>query len=409
MAGIRLQQVPQGRRVMRRPQHTFQSRQKPFVISPMFIAPVLPGETLKSLLLQARCVTDPVENGLIGWWLEYYFFYVKHTDLDARVDLEEMHLDINKDMSALYTATKTLTMHRGSKLDYAQMCLERVTEAYFRDEGEAWDVAGGTIDSMPLAKVAKPGWYDSIMDSASMPDTQLVDEAGAGTLGTVELEAAYRTWEFLRQQGLTNATYEDYLATFGIRRPVASQHKPELLRYIRDWQYPSNTVDPSTGIPSAAVSWAVAERADKDRFFTEPGFLFGCSILRPKIYMNSQVSAGVQMLEGALSWLPAIMSDDPASSLRLIDNATGPIQSATNDYWVDIRDLFLYGDQWSNLAAGTAGWNRLSLPTVSLEHAYIPESNIAAQIMADQTGTAIYAKMDGIVSLQILGTQVDQT
>lgn len=403
MPGIKLQNVPTSQRVMRRPQHPFQSQQKAFVISPMLIAPVLPGETLKQLLLQARCVTDPIKNGLIGWWLEYYFFYVKHTDLAARDDFEEMHLDINKDMSSLYTASKVLTNHRGSKLDYVQMCLERVTECYFRDQDELWSV--GAIDSMPLAKVNKPGWYDSIMDSASMPDTTLVNEAGAGTLTTVELEAAYRTWEVLRQQGLTNATYEDYLASFGIRRPIASQHKPELIRYIRDWQYPSNIVDPTTGVPSSAVSWAIAERADKDRFFTEPGFIFGVSILRPKIYMDNQVGNAADMLEGALAWLPAIMRDDPATSLKLIDNAVGPIAGATNDYWVDIRDVFLYGDQFSNLATATAGWNRMNLPEPDLDHDYV----VAADLLELFATASTFGKQDGIVSLQILGTQVDQT
>lgn len=405
MPGIKLQQMPVGRRVMRRPQHTFQSKQKPFVISPFMIAPVLPGETLKQLLLQSRCVTDPVKNGLIGWWLEHYFFYVKHTDLAARADFEDMHLDINKSMASLYSASKVLTNHRGSKIDYVQLCLQRVTECYFRDEGEAWDAAGSTLDVMPLAKMGQPGWWDSIMDSTLMPDTTLVTEAGTDTLGAIELENAYRTWEFLRQQNMTDASYEDYLATFGIRRPVASQHKPELIRYTRDWQYPSNVVDPSTGVPSAAVSWATAERADKDRFFSEPGFIFGCSVLRPKVYSDKQIGNASAMLEGALAWLPAIMRDDPATSLKLIDNAVGPISGATNDYWVDIRDYFLYGDQFSNLAIDTLGWNRGNYPASTLAHDYFPSADYA-----DLFATAeIYGKMDGIVSLQILGTQVDQT
>lgn len=408
MPGIRLQDVPRTQRVMRRPQHTFFSRQKPWVISPICIAPVLPGETLKQLLLQSRCVTDPIKNGLIGWWLEYYFFYVKHTDLTIREDMEEMHLDINKDMSSFRTATKLLTYHKGSTIDWTQYCLERVTECYFRDENEAWNVAGGTIDSMPLAKVNKPGWYDSIIDSTLMPDTTLVNEGGAGTLTAVELEASYRTWEFLRQQNLTNATYEDYLATFGVRTPQADAvNKPELIRYVRDWQYPSNVVDPISGVPSSAVSWAVAERADKDRFFREPGFIFGVSVLRPKVYMDEQRGSAVDMLEGALSWLPAIMREDPATSLRLIDNAVGPIEGTTNDYWVDVRDLFLYGDQFINLPEGTAAYNMVALPDAALKHAYASAADIDGLFVVPTTGINI--RQDGVVSLQILGTQVDQT
>ena len=76
--------APRSQRVPRRPQHTFYLRQVPFTIQPFMIAPVIPGETLQNLSFQARCVTMPVKNPIIGWWCEYYFFYVKLTDLDDR-------------------------------------------------------------------------------------------------------------------------------------------------------------------------------------------------------------------------------------------------------------------------------------------------------------------------------------
>lgn len=399
--------LPAGQRRMRRPQHSFFTRQKPWQIQPIMIAPVLPGETLKQLLVQSRAVTDPIRNGLIGWHLEYYFFYVKHTDLEIREDMRELHLDIQKSLSAHYSATEVLTYHKGSRINYTRMCLERVTECYFRDQDEAWNVSGGTIDSLPLAKVSQPGWWDSIMDATVVPDTTLVNEAGAGTLLSSELETAQRTWEFLRMQNLTNATFEDYLKTFGIRGSVVSDHKPELIRYIKDWTYPTNTVDPLTGVPSSACSWAIGERADKDRFFTEPGFIFGVSVCRPKVYMDEQRGSAAHNLDTTLTWLPAIMKDDPASSLKLEDNATGAIEGTTNDYFWDVRDLFLYGDQFINLPEGTASYNMVSLPTAAFAHDYVSAADIDG-IFVTAT-TAIYMRQDGIVSLQILGTQVDQT
>ena len=54
---------PTGRRP-RRPSHPFQVRHEPFQIQPFFIAPVLPGETMKNLLLQSRAVTLPLKNPL---------------------------------------------------------------------------------------------------------------------------------------------------------------------------------------------------------------------------------------------------------------------------------------------------------------------------------------------------------
>ena len=38
-------------RVTRSPRHTFQLRHRPFLLQPFMLAPVIPGETMKSLLL----------------------------------------------------------------------------------------------------------------------------------------------------------------------------------------------------------------------------------------------------------------------------------------------------------------------------------------------------------------------
>ena len=56
-------------RVTRSPRHTFQLRHKPFLLQPFMFAPVLPGDTVKNMLLQARAVTSPIANPLVGWWL----------------------------------------------------------------------------------------------------------------------------------------------------------------------------------------------------------------------------------------------------------------------------------------------------------------------------------------------------
>ena len=52
-----------------------------------------------------------------------------------------------------------------------------------------------------------------------------------------------------------------------------------------EWAYPANTVDPATGLPTGSASFAVNIRADKDRFFNEPGFIFGVTMVRPKIFL----------------------------------------------------------------------------------------------------------------------------
>ena len=96
--------VPRVGRKLRTPNHPFQLTHCPFAIQPFFIAPVLAGETMKNLLMQARVVTDPIKNGLVGWWIEYYFFYVKLTDLDERDTIMAALVDPTTSMSSLNTA-----------------------------------------------------------------------------------------------------------------------------------------------------------------------------------------------------------------------------------------------------------------------------------------------------------------
>ena len=58
------------RRIARNPSFPFQLRTRPFQVQPFMAAPVLPGETLKSLVTMSRVVTKPLANPLIGWWCE---------------------------------------------------------------------------------------------------------------------------------------------------------------------------------------------------------------------------------------------------------------------------------------------------------------------------------------------------
>lgn len=403
MAQVQLvQAMPQQQRVNRNPVHTFQLRQRPWQIQPFMIAPVLPGETFKNALLQARVVTDPIKNPLIGWWTEYYFFYVKHRDLDARDTLVNMVLS-NASTASLQTAAQTETYHYASSIDWAQLCLKRVTEEYFRDQGEAWNVA--TLGNLPLASINNSSWLDSVIDETTVPEGS-DPQTTADNMETLDLYE--RQYEFMKSMKMINMTYEDFLKSYGVRgAAVEEPHKPELIRYVKDWTYPSNTVDPATGIPASAASWAVAERADKDRFIKEPGFIFGVSVIRPKVYLSRQKGAGVHMLDDAYSWLPAILANDPATSLKQYAAAAGPLTTPTNGYWVDVRDLFIYGDQFVNFSLAETDAGMVALPTAGMVKRFA--SSADADALFKSAAPANQIRQDGVVSLTILGTQVDQT
>jgi len=409
----RMQRLPAiGNRVMRRPKHSWQLVTRPWQLQPCMLAPVLPGETLKNMLFQARVITDPILNPLIGWHAEYYFFYIKHRDLDERDTLVNMVLDAATDVSALRAAANAKWYHFDNGINWVQFCLKRVVEEYFRDEGEAWNVA--LLDGVPLAAIDDMSWLHSAVLSSELTalDISLTDggSPGGAAVTTSEIDAAMRQWEFLRANNLTTMDYEQFLATYGVRPQREELHVPELIRFVKQWQYPANTVEPTTGVPTSAVSWAIAERGDKDRFFREPGFIFGVSCVRPKIYRRNQDGSAAGLLDSAFSWLPAIMQDDPATSLKLVTGAEGPLDTLLSvDYVVDIRDLFVHGDQFLNFApvAATAR-NLVDIPRAAMTTAdkRYPDSDDANSLF---TGAPNTIRQDGVCSLSILGSQVDTT
>ena len=135
MFGAVVNQVQKQGRVTRKPVPQFQCGNPPLQIQPVMIAPVLAGETLNNLLLQSRVVTMPLKNPLIGWWKEYYFFYVKLRDMVFRDDFMDMLIDPNKSMSGRYEAANLKHYHRANRINWTKHCLEVVTNEYFRAEG----------------------------------------------------------------------------------------------------------------------------------------------------------------------------------------------------------------------------------------------------------------------------------
>ena len=403
MALAAVQAIPSSARVLRRPQHTFQIRHRPWQIQPFALAPVLPGETMKNALLQARIVSDPIKNPLIGWWWEAYLFYVKHRDMPDSSHFQNMVLQFGYDMTSTNAAAKVEHYHSGGTVDWVDQCMRAVIPHYFRDDGEAWNIA--SIGNLPAAKLNSSSWLDSVI-----PDSQMVQGgtiAGGSTSAATDL--LLQQFQLMRDMKLTSMTYEEFLKTYGVRAELAEQpNKPELIRYVRDWNYPSNTVNPADGSAASALSWAIAERADKDRYFSEPGFIFGCCIARPKVYISKQVGNGAQMLTDAMAWLPALLQTEPQTSLKKFAQTAGPLANfgGAEPYWVDVRDLFLYGDQFLNFGLAATDAGLVALPSAALQKKYPAAADADALFKAPASNLV---RADGILSLTVAGSQVDHT
>lgn len=405
--------VPKSGRIMRNPQHTFQLRQRPFQIQPFMIAPVLPGETMKNLMMQSRVVTDPIKNRFIGWWAEYMWFYVKHRDLDDRLEFEKMVLDPSWTPTAVDSATDVTELYyeggTGSGtlyINWLEKALKRITEEYFRNEGEAWDT--WKIGNLPVAKVGGPGWMHSLQPEAAVSWTDVsISTAGDNAFTMGELTAAQQQYEWLRTNGAVAMSYEEFLGTYGVRTPPEENHVPELIRFARNWSYPVSAIDPTDGSSASAVQWSITERADKDRFFKEPGFIVGVTVKRPKVYFSGQIGYAAAALNDAYSWLPAVLADDPRTSLKLLPDNNGLLGNITDagGAWVDVKDLYLYGDQFVNFAVSETDAGMVALPTAALQKHY-PDATMADALFAG-AAPANLIREDGIVTLNISGRQVD--
>ena len=295
-----------------------------------------------------------------------------------------------------------------NQIDWQGQCVDAIVREYFRGESDN----PADVDGLPVVQLQGNSVFDSAQLSSTLATGDFnVDLNANATITASEVERALVQWEFLKANNLMTMSYEDYLRTYGVKVEDPEFSRPELLRYIREWTYPTNTVEPTTGIPSSACSWAISERMDKDRFFKEPGFIVGLTCTRPKVYFSLQRTAGINLLSDAYRWLPALMRNDPATSLaRLASNADSIITTTGNaEFVLDVRDLFIYGDQFVNfdVDGGLADGSHVAMPTAGLERRYPVKADIDGLFVGGSPTSLV--KQDGIARFSILGTQIDET
>lgn len=413
MSQIILQSAAPTERKGRYPKHPFRVDDVPYSIQPIMIAPVLPGETLQNLYFESRVVTQSIKNPLIGWKKEYIFFYVRITDLliDA---IRDMFVDpANTDLLATYGIASNQQYSYTAKggINYMERCLQRVVEHWFRDDGDAWN-STLTTAGVPMAYIKDNFWMDTLTDKDAMPEGAAI--SGATDAG--DLDRLMDAFEQLRALGIANMTYEDWLRSNGIAIPSKDEGKPEKLAHFSDFQYPSNTVDPATGVPSSAVSWVFKNSARDPKFFKEPGFVIGVTVTRPKVYYSGLAGGLASFMSRAWDWMPNYLHSMPETSLKQFAGDTGPLgdrTTAPDAYWVDMRDLLLYGDQFQNVNAfnvvpATVGADHMvPLPTGDTFNSKKVTEAMVKEFFTDNSKFMV--RQDGYVSLSVKGVQTDHT
>lgn len=411
-----VQNVQPQARVGRYPRHTFQISTKPYVAAPFMIAPTMPQETLKNIFFESRVVTDPILSSIIGWKQQYFFYWVSMSDLliDA---MRQMFIDpTNTDIASTQGLAANDQFYYTAKggVPYAKLGVQRIVDHYFRADGEAPDDYKRGATEEYLVQYQQDNWMDSLTDKDAMPEGATISTAtDAGDLQRLML-----AFEQLRALGVANMTYEDWLRSNGINVPnEQEQGKPLELGYFSDFQYPSNTINPVDGIPASAVSWVFKNGNSERRFFKEPGFIIGLAVTRPKVYWAGLAGNAAAHLTRAWDWSPNYLWGHPETTLKNFAGDTGPLGDrtiATDGYFVDMRDIFLYGDQWQNVMAFAPnvthqGANHMvASPTGDTFRWRYPTDAECRMFFKDPTN-ASNVRHDGYVNLSIDGHMVDTT
>lgn len=389
-----------GRRQTRRPRHNYAVEFMPYELAPFLIAPVGAGDSIKAIRFESRVLSDPLKNQVAGWWAEKYFFYVPLSVMgdDASTTDIAAQLVSNAEFagqSGLDQTTRNWQYFRAGDgaVNWLHECYKPIVRSYFRREGEDWDEV---TSAAGLALVGHYGksFLDAVHDVSDFSGGAVVDD----------YEGFWEAYQQIRAQKLISAdtTFEEYLRSQGVsvpaqlRETVTNKRKPELLKFVRQFTYPTNTVNPAAaGEQVSAVSWVVAERMDRRIFCNQPGFIVGLATVRPKVYSWDQASYGAGLLRTAREWLPNDTVDAPQNSLIKINSAgTEGVLATAGETVVDMAGLWALGDQFVDSSRAPMMTGRV----------YPLESDIKA-LFADTEGTHTWIQMDGTAAFSITGTR----
>ena len=234
-------------------------------------------------------------------------------------------------------------------------------------------------------------WVDTVELEANLPNPSAADNYAG----------RWEHYEALRRAKLVTMDYPEWLRSQGIdvpqqlAEPLSEKRRPELIRFTRQFAYPSNTVNPDGSGTVSAVSWVVSDRMDRPIFCDEPGFVVGVALVRPKLYRSGQVATGAALLRDARTIAPDILEEAPQETLKMITGTNQASITTAVDYWFDTEGVYVLGDQFIVGSAPDA-----ALPNATtLQKSYPVTADIEDLFVND--AKKVY--VDGSAALSIVG------
>ena len=128
--------------------------------------------------------------------------------------------------------------------------------------------------------------------------------------------------------------------------------------------------------------------------------VLGFTCVRPKVYLSKQTHYGMAMLDSAKDFFPGLMEQNANWSMKKFAAATAPLLNQTDAFWVDLKDLFLYGDQFLNFALTETNAGLVALPTAALQKRYPASTDVDNLFVTKTAGTGkVY--QDGVTTLMV--------
>lgn len=400
------------------PTTNYELKNRPWQVQPFACIPVLPGETLRKILWTDAAITDPLKSRFLGWWCETKFFYVRARDcFPAQTEaIKNVFIDPEASLQGVLGSAADAKYYHIYGVNWLKGAVEQIIEHYYRADDEA--PSDHVIDGLFAASAGTDNWMDSLITGAEETAEDVAITVGVDDQITMsEISKAERMYEMLRMGLLTDMDYPDFLRTYGVRVPSEElQGKPRYLGGYNDWSMPTNTVEPTTGVPSSAVYWNNKDRHDKDFLVKEPGFIIALRTYRPKVFRAGQKGSVTGIMDTAYDWLPALLMDDPSSSLVRVASDQGPLGTTGQDYTFDLRDLFLYGEDFINFDPATYS-GAIPLPVIDTAdtpddfNKRYPTLAMARQLFLDdgEAGTKQFIETCGRIDFTISGQIIDTT